>query len=276
MIYSSNRLSNDSLSIREIAKRVKEKIELRNSRDVSNFLFTYEKVTQWVLQPHEDESFVWQENIPINQVQIDMDLTAESSISNCGEQYMDEGNLEESDEDTEDLPLTLKCRSGVVESWSYRWLLSRIRRDITVSSPPSDRMQLISRTIISGLSKNNDAWRFSLKEHPATCTVQFIINWRPLGFLLSQEYDVSPDEAIGKVITLTGTADDAQAMSAQEYVELIWPLTGAGVLEVIKRYLRGVAAGNLEPQRRMYSYSRESYFLTNFFQSISIIMSLRK
>jgi hypothetical protein len=71
---------------------------------------------------------------------------------------------------------------------------------------------------------------FSSKEYKAT----FELLWSPLQYLITiaQSHD-DPEEVLGGAITLTGTVDDAQALTALEYLCLVRPDTGMPFMRLI-------------------------------------------
>ena len=70
-----------------------------------------------------------------------------------------------------------------------------------------------------------------------TNSVSFDVHWDPINFMKSQ-YDVYETVRLSSVITVTGTALRAQAITCGQYVKCYWPLRGAGVLERLEAAVR--------------------------------------
>ena len=66
------------------------------------------------------------------------------------------------------------------------------------------------------------------------------LDWNPLKFLEEQKYTEKPDEALKRAITLTGSKNDAQALTASEYLSQTWPATGEFVMELVVRVVRNL------------------------------------
>lgn len=61
----------------------------------------------------------------------------------------------------------------------------------------------------------------------------FQLDWDPLEFVKEQQYIESPDEALANAITLTGSCDDAQALTSLGYLSQTWPTTGESAMHVL-------------------------------------------
>lgn len=68
--------------------------------------------------------------------------------------------------------------------------------------------------------------------------MRFLIDWDPISFLREQQYQGSLHETIEKVITLTGSTKNAQALTTLEYLRQTWPTTGEHILQLVKDVLR--------------------------------------
>ena len=60
-----------------------------------------------------------------------------------------------------------------------------------------------------------------------------------------KEYDCSPAEALPKVITITGDANNAQAATSTQYVTQTWPLSGPPVLLLLQKLLSDSSAATV-------------------------------
>jgi hypothetical protein len=67
------------------------------------------------------------------------------------------------------------------------------------------------------------------QEYEAT----FELLWNPLHYLKNQPPHDDAEEVLGGAITLTGTVNDAQALTAPEYLCQVWPDSGMHVMQLI-------------------------------------------
>jgi hypothetical protein len=114
---------------------------------------------------------------------------------------------------------------------AYTSLLNNIRRECLFAPSESDVMGKIRKAILGSLPVSPPINR----QKPAEIFhVSFKIRWDPLKFLIDEQYGDSPEKAIEKVITLTGSAMSAQAMTCGEYLRHAWPSTGPSVMKLMK------------------------------------------
>jgi hypothetical protein len=144
-------------------------------------------------------------------------------------------------------------RDYVVGSPAYGLLLSRIKRNMMMATATPNIMQSISDRILLDLARSREASSLSRKQGPHIFNIAFRINWLLLEFLRDQGYQMKPEEALGKVITLTGTGTNAQALNTEQYVQQTWPLTGVTVLDALKDVLRQNVKGGARSIRREFT-----------------------
>ena len=66
---------------------------------------------------------------------------------------------------------------------------------------------------------------------------KFRVLWKAKEFL-QQQFEGSEGNSLGSVITLTGTARYAQALTVREYLGQHWPMTGPRLLELIEKAIK--------------------------------------
>lgn len=69
------------------------------------------------------------------------------------------------------------------------------------------------------------------------CRVTLELGWDPLAFVDEQSYSEAPGDALERAVTITGTADDAQAVTAGEYLVQTWA-TGGRIMQLVKEVAR--------------------------------------
>lgn len=139
------------------------------------------------------------------------------------------------EEDGETNAFDLSAHRDLINSSpAYHWLLVTLRRGSLLEVGCS--MEDIRQTILSSLKASQ---KISRSRSAEAFRTTFLINWDPIAFLKEQLYEESLEEAIDKVITLTGSAKNAQALTTLQYLRQTWPITGECVLQLVKNVLRG-------------------------------------
>lgn len=115
----------------------------------------------------------------------------------------------------------------------YRWLYMDLRKATTLSQmtvyPESFRAKIENR-LPSG-------YRVSPRRSTEPSQISFYLDWTPLEFLDEQQYTERLDVAIERVITITGSPQEAQAMTCVEYLNQTWPLVGVKLLSMVKELI---------------------------------------
>ncbi|KAM0480470.1 hypothetical protein ACHAPX_004301 [Trichoderma viride] len=157
------------------------------------------------------------------------------------EDHLDQG--EEEDGETNAFDLSAH-RDLISASHAYRWLLVTLRRESLLAVEFSNNaMEDIRQMILSSLKASQ---KISRSRSAEAFRTTFLINWDPIAFLKEQLYEEDLGEAIEKVITLTGSAKNAQALTTMQYLRQTWPLTGEYVLQLVKDVLE-------EPRGQKYT-----------------------
>ncbi|KAK6507678.1 hypothetical protein TWF481_006101 [Arthrobotrys musiformis] len=160
------------------------------------------------------------------------------AVENTEESPQDEAFESGKKYDTLDSPL-LAYRDLIFKNPAFEWLVATLRRDFRLVATEPYCMDIIGKKIMESLPSSH---RISKTRSAEAFSVTFRVNWAPLAFLAEQDYqfEAEPGEAIEKVITLTGSTNDAQALSYVEYLGQTWPTTGRELCQSIKIVVRGV------------------------------------
>lgn len=172
---------------------------------------------------------------------------------------LDEDLEEYQDEEAEEpgIPKDLPhYRNFVTNNPAYTWLLSRLEREILLVPTEPDHMQTISNTILKSLS-HGPFQKISYSKSPHMCDMIFMVDWDPVAFLQEQEYNEQPNEVFERVITLTGSGADAQALTTAQYLNQTWPLVGEKMLSLLKRAIR--LRGEVARQTSKHEIKKTSY-----------------
>ncbi|KAF2230905.1 hypothetical protein EV356DRAFT_579648 [Viridothelium virens] len=113
-----------------------------------------------------------------------------------------------------------------------QWLLKNLHKEILMAPADPDLVGDLRCRIFEFIS-GGDASNISYISAART-SLGFRLDWHLLAFVQEQNYPGLPHEAIGKAITLTGSVDDAQALTCEQYMQQTWPSSGQYVLSLVK------------------------------------------
>ncbi|ETS81700.1 hypothetical protein PFICI_06702 [Pestalotiopsis fici W106-1] len=147
-------------------------------------------------------------------------------------------------------------------AYSYRWLVQQllIRCRLVTAEPKS--VEAISRSIASCVPPSSIL-------NSEVQTILFYFDWDLKGFMENQYREAQSSAAIGRVITLTGSCQDAQALTCAQYLEQTWPMTGKVTLQLIMDLLDSrpgaTVAGNYDEGTTIQA----EFFGQNFMATVS-------
>lgn len=184
----------------------------------------------------------------------DTDQTIQNVIGD-GEMFEGVKDEDEGGDDDDISPALADFRRVVESSSAYKWLLEALKNGLLYSIPGDSHISNISTAIFS-----RDAFRrVSRKSPPVACNAEYIVDWNPLDFIRSQEYDGTPEDVVVKALTLTGIPTEAEALTCGEYICRTWPQSGRQFLSLLRALL--------ESQRRARQQGRwlsHTMFQCNF------------
>lgn len=141
---------------------------------------------------------------------------------------------------------TVQYRDYILKSPAYRWLIGSLRREsILKRATPVDVMSRIGADILAALPAPRSVSRgVSSQRYKATLELR----WDALLFLEEQSYTEPAETALRRAITITGSADDAQAATTRDYLVQTWP-NGGTIMQLIEDVTR---SGQNSPVSCMY------------------------
>jgi hypothetical protein len=179
-------------------------------------------IDRFLQQPVSDESILAPE------VYNDLEVVLAS-------QETDNEDDDDNSDDGEDETESGSYRDFIMNSSAYSWLVATLQRETILIRANPDLMKKIEEKILSALPS---AHKVSMKARPQTYKVTFELEWDPLSFVKEQKYRESPEQALQNAITLTGGENDAQAVTASEYLFQTWPATGRHVMRLVTDVVR--------------------------------------
>jgi hypothetical protein len=147
---------------------------------------------------------------------------------------LDEGEPELVSESEEVLNSGL-YRNAVLATPAYKWLIASLQREARLTRTTPDLMERIKEIIFSALPF---APKPNREESSQKYLAVFELDWDPVAFIKEQEYSETPEEVLEKVITLTGSLNDSQAVTTISYLCQTWPVTGEQVMRLVNDSLR--------------------------------------
>jgi len=128
-----------------------------------------------------------------------------------------------------------KCLAG---SETYKWLLESLKRQALLATGDPDLKGDIRRNILMSLPRVKN--RVSRKSSSEAYTAVFHTAWNPESFVLEQNYDLSPGASIERAVTITGSVQDAQALTTSQYLSQTWgSFAMIGVIQDVLRRTPG-------------------------------------
>lgn len=122
---------------------------------------------------------------------------------------------------------------------AYHCLVGYLRRELSLTYSGGYVMAEVGTRIADSLPEREKVtWRKAATSH---CMV-FELDWDPQAFVWDQKIDEECGNAVAMAITITGSANDAQALSCSQYLAQTWPGAGPEVLELIKGAVRDGAS----------------------------------
>ncbi|KAH7182393.1 uncharacterized protein B0J16DRAFT_400600 [Fusarium flagelliforme] len=141
-----------------------------------------------------------------------------------------------------------RYREFILNSVAYKWLVARLSRklaldvvDVNLDVPSSIHQEVLDCYENSGHG--------GMKRPSQQYKMTFSALWNPIEFL-NQQFGTQCDigRLLGEILTLTGTATDAQILPCSEYLNQTWPTTGLAFLELLRKALvsQDPVSGKLE------------------------------
>jgi hypothetical protein len=177
-------------------------------------------IGRWINEP-----IVELELVPEKYEELDLESTSPDS----GENGVDP---EDNTESTLDAGLYLDF---IMKSPAYSWLVASVQREAAITRAAPDMMEEIRKTVLCSLPPFHKVTR---KASPQEYKATFEINWDPLSFVKEQQFSESTCEALERAITLTGSVNNAQAVTTGEYLSQTWPATGKHIMQLVTDVVR--------------------------------------
>lgn len=135
-------------------------------------------------------------------------------------------------EEQPSLPDKRGYRDAVFNSVAYKWLISRLIKALVLAPVEGDDFCAHIQSEISACLEQKRS--VSSKRASERYTMLFVVEWDPMAFLQEQFPDHSNvGRLMHEVLTLTGSATDAQVLPCAEYVHQTRETTGPALLALL-------------------------------------------
>ncbi|KAK3296679.1 uncharacterized protein B0H64DRAFT_106668 [Chaetomium fimeti] len=180
----------------------------------------------------------------------DLDTTAGpepelSSPDKAGETRRVSEDIANEELEPGDLPDVGDYRHRIVKSAAYEWLQRALSSVTTRTNAVPDLRKEIRDTVIRSLYTVGGERRLSRARPPERYRVTVEMKWDPRLFIAKQKYEEDPGVAVAGAVTLTGSAQDYQAATTEQYLSQIWPSSGRQTMQLLQRVLDG-APGDVQ------------------------------
>jgi hypothetical protein len=172
-----------------------------------------------------------------------------TALNEKPDDFVDDSQFEEFDDTdltADSLPELSLYKDFISKLPAYKWLLESVQ-NVLYMDVPGDVQTNIRQAVLDCLPRSQVVSRGAL---PERFSLTFTADWDPCAFLQEQEYMESPDKAVERAITITGSKIDAQAATTTQYLSQTWPSSGSHLLHIVKQVVRDIS--NI-PYRCMYS-----------------------
>ncbi|KAF7540099.1 hypothetical protein G7Z17_g12282 [Cylindrodendrum hubeiense] len=151
--------------------------------------------------------------------------------------YDDDDN---DDNETEEINLSA-YQSVIFDSQAYKWLLANLKKEAVLQwkeSHPCILIENIRLTLIEKLPTGTISKRHAPLSHEMT----FVLNWQEdIKLRLDRESEEPvawPARELSSFVVLTGSHDDAQALTMKQYMSQTWPANGLEMCNVLQAAIR--------------------------------------
>ncbi|KAL7894589.1 hypothetical protein HDV64DRAFT_287875 [Trichoderma sp. TUCIM 5745] len=127
---------------------------------------------------------------------------------------------------------------SLLETEAFQWLLAKLRSEMLLVSPEEKVIEVIRNDITDHILMRHSPGGFGLNSYHE---ILFTMDWDVITFLAEQNYMYPAKHSISveRVITITGTRNDGQALTLAQYLTQTWPSMGAIMLRVVKDAVAG-------------------------------------
>ncbi|KAL3468746.1 hypothetical protein BJX99DRAFT_269232 [Aspergillus californicus] len=128
-----------------------------------------------------------------------------------------------------------KYRQIILQAPAYQWLIADVAKSVLLMPSASDASTTIKESILAAFPSPPSVSR---RVAPRPSKITFVMAWDLAAFCTDQEFNAGTSDSLARVITLTGSQSTAQALTAAQYLQQTWQLSGRVVLELAQEVLQ--------------------------------------
>lgn len=123
------------------------------------------------------------------------------------------------------------------QSEAYRWLLSKIYQQSQLTFGSPDFLKEVGTRVFDQLRTRESMRKMSRHKPSSLAEVKFQLDWNPRIYAQDPTSASFSSDILSKILCLTGTRSEAQAMTVSEYILQTWPITGEPILRLLEKFI---------------------------------------
>jgi hypothetical protein len=128
-------------------------------------------------------------------------------------------------------------RSFIKESEAYHWLLNKIRQYDQLDFRNAEAMLQIGSKIRSQLRAQEPLRKMSSRKPLSLVKMTFNLDWDPVRFMKDAGIAFPFEQQFPRLLCLTGSWNEAQALTVAEYTNQTWPRSGQALISLLQELL---------------------------------------
>lgn len=120
---------------------------------------------------------------------------------------------------------------------AYQWLLTKICQHGLLKFKEPNTMLEIGTNIRNKLRAQEPLRKMSSRKPPSVVKMTFYFGWNPARSMNDAGFAPPYEEALGRVVCLTGSWNEAQASTVRDYMDQTWPQSGHALITLMQTLL---------------------------------------
>lgn len=128
-------------------------------------------------------------------------------------------------------------RSFIKDSEAYNWLLNKIRQYDQLDFQNAEAMLEIGSKIRNQLRAQEPLRKMSSRKSLSLVKMTFNLDWDPIRFMKDAGIAFPFEQQFPNILCLTGSWNEAQALTVAEYTSQTWPRSGQALISLLQELL---------------------------------------
>ncbi|KAH7151914.1 hypothetical protein B0J13DRAFT_251562 [Dactylonectria estremocensis] len=151
--------------------------------------------------------------------------------------YFDGVNDDEDPDDYEDINLPA-YQKIIFDSPAYKWFLATCKKEVTLQQEGTNSCITTTESIRRRFIEMLPTGSISKRHAPSSHEMVFFLNWhQDIALRLEREnieFPSRPDQSFSSLVVLTGSLNQAQALTMKQYMSQTWPANGLQMLNALQ------------------------------------------